>query len=106
MAEKSDVHIGKFDIMATYIYAKAVLDGAPEAEAKERGMVAAIMGAKAKGTPDRQNSVSRRRPGTAAFALTCSAHRSTAAAGPVNHRLALRDWRELQAARRQAQGLV
>jgi hypothetical protein len=34
--------------MATYIYAKAVLDGAPEAEAKERGMVAAIMGAKAK----------------------------------------------------------
>jgi hypothetical protein len=48
MAEKSDVHIGKFDIMATYIYAKAVLDGAPEAEAKERGMVAAIMGAKAK----------------------------------------------------------
>jgi hypothetical protein len=48
MAKKSDVHIGKFDILATYTYAKAILDGAPEAEAKERGMVAAIMGAKAK----------------------------------------------------------
>jgi hypothetical protein len=48
MAEKSDVYIGEFDILATYTYAKAILDGAPVAEAKERGMVAAIMGAQAK----------------------------------------------------------
>jgi hypothetical protein len=45
---KDDVSIGKFDILATYTYAKALLDGMPEDEAKERGMVAAIMGAKAR----------------------------------------------------------
>jgi hypothetical protein len=50
MAKKSpeDVSIGKFDILATYAYAKGLLDGLPEGEAKERGMVSAIMGAKAK----------------------------------------------------------
>jgi hypothetical protein len=47
--KKSDaVSIGKFDILATYTYAKALLDGHDEKEAKERGMVAAIMGAKAR----------------------------------------------------------
>ena len=40
-----DVSIGKFDILATYTYAQALLDGMPEDEAKQRGMVAAIMGA-------------------------------------------------------------
>ena len=44
-----DVSIGKFDILATYTYAKALLDGESEESAKERGMVAAMMGAKAKG---------------------------------------------------------
>jgi hypothetical protein len=44
-----DVSIGKFDILSTYTYAKALLDGESEESAKERGMVAAIMGAKAKG---------------------------------------------------------
>src|SRR5262245_14696567 len=43
-----DVPIGKFDILATYTYAKGPLDGLDEDEAKERGMVAAIMGAKAR----------------------------------------------------------
>src|SRR4051812_3525808 len=43
-----DVSIGKFDILATYTCAKALLDGLDEDEAKQRGMVAAIMGAKAK----------------------------------------------------------
>ena len=43
-----DVSIGKFDILATYTYAKALLDGLGDDEAKERGMVAAVMGAKAK----------------------------------------------------------
>jgi hypothetical protein len=50
MPKKSpdDVSIGKFDILATYTYAKALLDGVPEGEAKEKGLVAAIMGAKAR----------------------------------------------------------
>lgn len=44
----ADVSIGKFDILATYTYAKALLEGSDDSEAKERGIVAAIMGAKAK----------------------------------------------------------
>jgi len=44
-----DLSIGKFEILATYTYAKALLDGLDDDEAKERGMVAAVMGAKAKG---------------------------------------------------------
>ena len=49
MAKKqpsSDVSIGKFDILATYTYAQALLDGMTDDEAKQRGMVAAIMGAR------------------------------------------------------------
>jgi hypothetical protein len=48
MAKKrspDDVSIGKFDILATYTYAQALLDGLDDDEAKQRGMVAAIMGA-------------------------------------------------------------
>jgi hypothetical protein len=49
MAESTDeVSIGKFDILATYTLAKGLLDGLPEHEAKERGMVAAVMGAHAR----------------------------------------------------------
>ena len=51
MAKKqppSDVSIGKFDILATYTYAQACLDGLDDDEAKQRGMVAAIMGAQAR----------------------------------------------------------
>jgi hypothetical protein len=44
----SDVSIGKFDILATYVYAQAVLHGLDDDEAKQRGMVAAIMGAQAR----------------------------------------------------------
>jgi len=40
-----DVSIGKFDILATYAYAQALLDGMDDDEAKQQGMVAAIMGA-------------------------------------------------------------
>src|SRR3954466_7569766 len=43
-----DVSIGKFDILATYTYAKGLIDGLDEDRAKERGMVAAIMGAGAR----------------------------------------------------------
>ena len=43
-----DVSIGKFDILATYTYAHALLDGLDDDEAKQRGMVAAIMGAQAR----------------------------------------------------------
>jgi hypothetical protein len=48
MASEADVRIGKFDILATYTYAKALLDGLDGEEAKQRGMVAAIMGAQAR----------------------------------------------------------
>src|SRR5580704_4210262 len=51
MAKKqppSDVSIGKFNILATYAYAKALLDGLEDDEAKQRGMVAAIMGAQSR----------------------------------------------------------
>ena len=43
-----DVLIGKFDILGTYIYAQSLLDGLDVDEAKQRGMVAAIMGAQAR----------------------------------------------------------
>jgi hypothetical protein len=43
-----DVSIGKFDILATYAYAHALLNGMDDNEAKQRGMVAAIMGAQAR----------------------------------------------------------
>ena len=43
-----DVSIGEFDIFATYTYARALLDDLPVSESKERGMVAAIMGPKAR----------------------------------------------------------
>ena len=44
----ADVSIVKFDILATYAYSEALLHGMPDDEAKQRGMVAAIMGAKAR----------------------------------------------------------
>ncbi|MDR3632990.1 MAG: hypothetical protein P4L84_04085 [Isosphaeraceae bacterium] len=43
-----EVSIRKFDILATYVYAKALLDGLDDDQARQRGMVAAIMGAKAR----------------------------------------------------------
>ena len=43
-----DVSIGKFDILGTYTYAQCLLDGLNDDEAKQRGMVAAIMGAQAR----------------------------------------------------------
>jgi len=43
-----EARIGKFDILATYTYAKGLLEGLDDAEARERGMVAAVMGAKAR----------------------------------------------------------
>jgi hypothetical protein len=42
---EDDVAIGKFDILATYTYARGLLEGLPDDEAKQRGIVAAIMGA-------------------------------------------------------------
>jgi hypothetical protein len=42
------VSLGKFDILATYTYAQALRDGLAEDDAKQRGMVAAIMGAHAR----------------------------------------------------------
>ena len=40
--------IGKFDILATYVFARGLVDGLKDDEAKQRGLVAAIMGAQAK----------------------------------------------------------
>jgi hypothetical protein len=47
-SEPCDVSIGKFDILATYTYANGLFDGLDDGEARERGMVAAVMGAKAR----------------------------------------------------------
>jgi hypothetical protein len=46
--QSSDVSIGKFDILATYVYAQSLFQGMTDDEAKQRGMVAAIMGAQAR----------------------------------------------------------
>jgi hypothetical protein len=48
IAKHAEIRIGKFDIQATYTYVKALLDGTDDSEAKERGIVAPILGAKAK----------------------------------------------------------
>jgi len=48
-APRSDGLIGKFEILATYTYAKALRDGLPEPEARQRGIVAAVMGARSRG---------------------------------------------------------
>ena len=45
---EGDGSIGKFDVLATYAYAHAISIGLDENEAKQRGMVAAIMGAQAR----------------------------------------------------------
>jgi hypothetical protein len=46
---QSDLLIGKFEILATYTYAKALRDGLTEPQAKERGIVAAVMAARSRG---------------------------------------------------------
>jgi len=38
------VSIGEFDILATCTYARGLIDGLDDDEAKQRGMVASIMG--------------------------------------------------------------
>ncbi len=43
------VLIGKFEILATFTYAKALRDGRPDSEAKQRGIMAAVMGARSRG---------------------------------------------------------
>jgi len=48
MPKLDSISIGKFDVLATYTLAKAIADGYPLDEAKQRGMVAAIMGAQAR----------------------------------------------------------
>lgn len=43
-----DTSMSKFNILATYTYASGLLDGLDDDQARERGMVAAIMGARAR----------------------------------------------------------
>ncbi len=49
IAPRPDVRFGKFEILATYTYAKALRSGLPEPEAKTRGIVAAVMASRARG---------------------------------------------------------
>jgi hypothetical protein len=46
---EKDLPIGKFELLATFTYAKALQDGFPDDEAKVRGITAAVMGARARG---------------------------------------------------------
>jgi hypothetical protein len=46
---ESGLPIGKFELLATFTYAKALHDGFPDDEAKVRGITAAVMGARARG---------------------------------------------------------
>jgi len=48
MKPPGEVSIGKSDILATYPYTTALLDGLDDHEAKQRGLVAAIMGDQAR----------------------------------------------------------
>lgn len=43
--QPATVSIGKFDILATYAYAKAILDGVDDEDAKRQGVAEAIKGA-------------------------------------------------------------
>ena len=45
----SQPRIGKFELLATYTYARALRDGLRDDEAKERGITAAVMGARSRG---------------------------------------------------------
>jgi hypothetical protein len=54
--ENRDLRINKFEILATYTYAKALHDGVSDREAKERGIVAAVMGARSRGVGRRSRS--------------------------------------------------
>ena len=65
---RSDLLIGKFEILATYTYAKALRDGLPEPEAKQRGIMAAVIGTRARGV-SRGSHELQRRPDTAASCL-------------------------------------
>jgi hypothetical protein len=46
--ERENVSIGKFDILATLVFAQCLFHRLNDDEAKPRGMVAAIMGAHAR----------------------------------------------------------
>jgi hypothetical protein len=45
----SESSIGKFELLATFTYAKALHDGLSDSKAKQRGIVAAVMGARSRG---------------------------------------------------------
>jgi len=47
--QRGDLLISKFEILATYTYARALRDGLADNEAKERGITAAVMGSRARG---------------------------------------------------------
>jgi hypothetical protein len=49
VSPKQVVKIDKFQILASYTYTRALRDGMSDREAKERGIVAAVMGARSRG---------------------------------------------------------
>jgi hypothetical protein len=49
VSPKQVIKIDKFQILASYTYTRALRDGMPDREAKERGIVAAVMGARNRG---------------------------------------------------------
>jgi hypothetical protein len=76
------VSIGKFDILATYAYAKALLDGLNDDEAKYRSMVAAIIGARIR-VRSARNTTRSSKP---------SPHQRTAIVGFDRGRKEVTDW--------------
>jgi hypothetical protein len=74
------LQIGKFEVLATYTYAKALRDGLSEPEAKERGIVAAVMGARARGarrggpSDPTGSTTAKQEPGTRKKTLTAETY--------------------------------
>ena len=72
--------IGKFEILATYTYAKALHDGLPDREAREHGIVAAVMGARSRGvarggrSQPAGSSTAKQAPGTRKKTLTAETY--------------------------------
>ena len=75
-----DVRLGKFEVLAAYTYAKSLRDGLPDREAKERGIVAAVMGARSRGirrggrTQPADSSTARQTPGAKKKTLTAETY--------------------------------
>jgi hypothetical protein len=75
-----EIRLGKFEILASYTYARALGEGRTDHEAKERGIVAAVMGARSRGVarggrtrPD-GSTTTKQSPGTRKKTLTAETY--------------------------------